>query len=88
MLLVVVLAVDVYLLEWFVEAGGQPGANAAIDRDAVDGSGWRFYLVTQATMLACGWFAGVASRGRYEALFHSAALVVICYIAFAGAGIV
>ena len=88
LLLAVVLAVDVYLLEWFAGAGGQPGANAAIDRDAVDGSGWRFYLVTQATMLACGWFAGVASRGRYEALFHSAALVVICYIAFAGAGIV
>jgi len=88
LLLAAVLAVDTYLLEWLVGAEPPPGANAAIDRDVVDGSGWRFYFVTQATMLACGWFAGVASRGRYEALFHSAALVVICYLAFAGAGIV
>ena len=48
----------------------------------------QLYLVTQATMLGCGWFAGAASRGRYEALLHSSALVVVCYIAFAGAGIV
>jgi hypothetical protein len=37
-------------------------------------------------MLACGWFAGTASRGRSEALLHSAALVVLCYAIFAGAG--
>ena len=54
-----------------------------VERDA-----WRFYLVTQATMLACGWFAGTASRGRYEALLHSAALVVVCYAVFAGAGMI
>ncbi|CCQ35566.1 type IV pilus biogenesis complex membrane subunit [Natronomonas moolapensis 8.8.11] len=88
LLLAVVLAVDVFLLEWFVRVGEQTGTGAAIDRDVVDASGWRFYLVTQATMLACGWFVGVASRGRYEALFHSAALVMICYISFAGAGVV
>ena len=39
-------------------------------------------------MLACGWFAGTASRGRYEALLHSAALVVVCYAVFAGAGMI
>ena len=88
LLLAAVLAVDVYVLGWFVGGEPEPGTNVAIDLAVVDDSGWRFYLVTQATMLACGWFAGVASRGRYEALFHSAALVVICYIAFAGAGIV
>jgi Flp pilus assembly protein TadB len=47
---------------------------------------YRFYLVTQATMLACGWFAGYASRGRYEALLHSGLLVVLAYVVFAGVG--
>ncbi|MFB6078365.1 MAG: type II secretion system F family protein [Halarchaeum sp.] len=46
----------------------------------------RFYVVTQATVLACGWFAGAASRGRYEALLHSGLLVALTYVAFAAAG--
>ena len=48
---------------------------------------WQLYLFAQSMMLACGWFAGVASRGRYEALLHSSALVLICYLAFAGSGL-
>jgi len=39
-------------------------------------------------MLSCGWFAGYASRGRYEALLHSGALVGIAYFVFAGVGMV
>jgi hypothetical protein len=39
-------------------------------------------------MLASGWFAGTASRGRYEALFHSALLVAACYLAYVGAGLI
>jgi hypothetical protein len=39
-------------------------------------------------MLACGWFAGMASRGRYEALLHSAGLVGLGYVVFAGAGLI
>jgi hypothetical protein len=37
-------------------------------------------------MLACGWFAGAASRGRYDALLHSGLLVSFAYVVFAGAG--
>jgi len=39
-------------------------------------------------MLACGWFAGAANRGRYDALLHSAALVAVAYLVFAGVGMV
>ena len=48
---------------------------------------FRLYVVTQATMLASGWFAGTASRGRYEALLHSGLLVGICYAVFALGGL-
>lgn len=49
---------------------------------------WQLYLVGQSTMVACGWFAGVAARGRYEALLHSSALVSICFLLFAGLGLI
>jgi len=49
---------------------------------------FRLYVTTQATMLAAGWFAGVASRGRYEALLHSGMLVSICHVIFAGTGVI
>ncbi|WP_123619864.1 type II secretion system F family protein [Halorubrum sp. CSM-61] len=48
---------------------------------------FRLYVVTQATMLASGWFAGTASRGRYAALFHSGLLVAICYAVFTAGGL-
>lgn len=46
-----------------------------------------FYLLTQATVLASGWFAGVAGRGVYEGLLHSGALVLVTFLAFAGTGL-
>ena len=49
---------------------------------------YRLYVVTQSTMLAAGWFAGVASRGRYEALLHSGCLVAICHLVFVGTGVI
>ncbi|MFB6080361.1 MAG: type II secretion system F family protein [Haloferacaceae archaeon] len=49
---------------------------------------YRLYVVTQATMLGSGWFAGTASRGRYEALLHSGVLVVVCHLVFAGVGMI
>jgi hypothetical protein len=49
---------------------------------------FRLYVVTQATMLASGWFAGTASRGRYAALLHSGILVAICYAVFTAGGLV
>ncbi|GAB7010086.1 type II secretion system F family protein [Halorubrum trueperi] len=48
---------------------------------------FRLYVVTQATMLASGWFAGTASRGRYEALLHSGLLVALCYAVFSLGGL-
>ncbi|WP_460561810.1 type II secretion system F family protein [Halorubrum pallidum] len=48
---------------------------------------FRLYVVTQATMLASGWFAGTASRGRYAALLHSGVLVALCHAAFTRGGL-
>lgn len=84
----IVVAVNVYVLDGFAQLS-TVSSGVAIDPNAVDveRDAWRFYLVTQATMLACGWFAGSASRGRYEALLHSSILVVVCYGIFAGVGV-
>jgi archaellum biogenesis protein FlaJ (TadC family) len=88
----IMVAVNGYVLDGFAQLSNVAGAqsNMGISPDAIDPAAdrWRFYLVTQATMLACGWFAGTASRGRYEALLHSAALVAITYVVFAGAGMI
>ena len=87
----IVVAVNAYVLDGFAQLSSvSQGSSVAIDPNAVDvdRDARRFYVVTQATMLACGWFAGTASRGRYEALLHSAALVAICYVVFAGAGMI
>jgi archaellum biogenesis protein FlaJ (TadC family) len=88
----VVVAVDAYVLAGFAQLGsvGASTGGLVIDPGAVqpDREGYRFYLVCQATMLACGWFAGTASGSRYEALLHSGALVLVAHLVFAGAGIV
>jgi hypothetical protein len=79
------------VLDSFSQLSGVAGSSAAmtLDPQAVDPprDKFRFYLIAQATVLACGWFAGVASRGRYEALLHSGALVVVTYLVFAGLGV-
>ncbi|TKX69082.1 type II secretion system F family protein [Halorubrum sp. SP9] len=49
---------------------------------------FRLYVVTQATVLASGWFAGTAARGRYAALLHSGVLVACCYVVFTVGGLV
>ena len=49
---------------------------------------FRLYAVAQATMLASGWFAGAAARGRDGALLHSGILVGLCYVAFWSTGLV
>lgn len=86
----IVLAVNVHVLEGFAQLStvSASSGGVAIDPSAVDleRDRRRFYLVTQTTMLACGWFAGVASRDRYDALLHSAALVAVCHVIFAGVG--
>ncbi|GAA0309445.1 type II secretion system F family protein [Halarchaeum salinum] len=87
----IVIVVNAYVLGSFAQLAAVSGSTAglAINPTAVDPSRerYRFYVVTQATMLACGWFAGAASRGRYEALLHSGLLVVLTYAVFALAGV-
>jgi flagellar protein FlaJ len=65
-------------------------SGVAVDAGAIDVARdrYRVYVVTQATMLAAGWFAGVASRGQYEALLHSGCLVAVCHVVFVGVGLV
>ncbi|MFB6304711.1 MAG: type II secretion system F family protein [Haloferacaceae archaeon] len=67
------------------ESTGYVLEASAVD---LDRARYRLYVVTQATMLGAGWFAGTASRGRYEALLHSGVLVVVCHAVFAGVGMV
>jgi len=87
----IVVAVNAYVLDGFAQLSTvSSGPGITIDPTAVDPprDRYRFYVVTQATMLGCGWFAGTASRGRYEALLHSGALVAVAYVVFTGAGMV
>jgi len=65
-------------------------SGVAVDAGAIDVARdrYRVYVVTQATMLAAGWFAGAASRGQYEALLHSGCLVAVCHVVFVGVGLV
>jgi archaellum biogenesis protein FlaJ (TadC family) len=88
----ITVAVNLSVLDSFAQLSAVSDAASksglTIDPDAVDleRDRYRFYLVTQATMLACGWFAGAASRGRYDALLHSGLLVAFAYVVFAGVG--
>jgi archaellum biogenesis protein FlaJ (TadC family) len=88
----IVVAVNASVLEGFSQLSTVTDATTgmALDPDAIQPARdrERFYLVTQATVIACGWFAGTASRGRYEALLHSGALVVLTYVVFTGLGVV
>ncbi|WP_135826454.1 type II secretion system F family protein [Halorussus ruber] len=88
----IMIAVNAYVLDSFAQLSSVSTASSglALDADAVQPARdrQRFYVVTQATMLACGWFAGYASRGFYESLLHSAALVGVAYFVFAGVGMV
>lgn len=87
----VVVAVNATVLDGFSQLSDVAASTSGMgfDPNAIDpvSDRKRFYLVTQATVLACGWFAGMASRGRYEALLHSGLLVVITYIVFTGLGV-
>jgi flagellar protein FlaJ len=87
----ITVATGAYVFDGFAQLSSMsdlPGVS--LDPTAVDlqRDRYRIYVVTQATMLASGWFAGTASRGRYEALLHSGLLVVVCHAVFAGAGMV
>ncbi len=87
----IVVAINSSVLDGFSQLAAATEVNAemAIDPGAVDPARdrTRFYLVTQATVVACGWFAGMASRGMYESLLHSGLLVTITYVVFVGLGV-
>jgi archaellum biogenesis protein FlaJ (TadC family) len=87
----IVVAINASVLDGFSQlaAASEMNADMAIDPTAVDPARdrTRFYLVTQATVVACGWFAGMASRGLYESLLHSGTLVAITYVVFVGLGV-
>ncbi|MFC7129057.1 type II secretion system F family protein [Haloferax chudinovii] len=87
----ITVAVNVHVFDGFAQLSTlSTGRSFAINAGAVDldRDRYQLYVVTQATMLASGWFAGTASRGRYEALLHSGALVVACYLVYAGVGLI
>jgi flagellar protein FlaJ len=87
----ITVAVAGYIFDGFAQltAVGE-GSAYVIQAGAVDVAReqFRIYVVAQATMLAAGWFAGTASRGRFEALLHSGVLVTICYVVYAGMGLI
>ena len=86
----ITVAMNVYVLSEFAQLSAvADGQSLAFTPSAIDPerARYRFYVVTQATMLACGWFAGTASRGFYEALLHSGSLVLVAYAVFAGVGL-
>ena len=86
----ITVAMNVYVLSEFAQLSSVASSRTvAFDPSVIDPerARYRFYVVTQATMLACGWFAGTASRGVYEALLHSSGLVLAAYAVFAGVGL-
>jgi len=87
----IAVAVGLHVFDGFEQLASVRGTTGyVIEGSAIDldRERYRLYVVTQATMLASGWFAGTASRGRYEALLHSGALVVVCHAVFAATGMI
>jgi len=87
----IAVAVGLHVFDGFEQLASIRGTSGyVIEGSAIDleRDRYRLYVVTQSTMLASGWFAGTASRGRYEALLHSGALVVVCHAVFVGVGMI
>lgn len=87
----IVVAVNATVLDGFSQLSDVAGSTGglSLNPDAVKPQRDRelFYLVAQATVISCGWFAGTASRGKYEALLHSGLLVLVTYVVFTGLGV-
>lgn len=85
----IVVAVNATVIDGFAQLSQVSSGGIVLDANAVrpERDRFRFYVVTQATVLASGLFAGAAERGRYAMLLHSAALVAICYLVFAVGGV-
>ncbi|MFC6787272.1 type II secretion system F family protein [Halobaculum halobium] len=85
----IVVAVNLTVLDGFADLASLSTGGGALDPTAVDPERdrHRFYVVAQATVLSSGLFAGAAGRGGYAVLLHSGALVGVCYVVFAVAGL-
>ena len=86
----IVVAVDLYVLDGFAQLSAMPGsAGFALDPNAIrpERERFRFAVVAVATSIAAGWFAGMASRGPYDALLHSGLLGALAAAVFAGVGL-
>lgn len=84
----IVVAVNVAAIGTTVSGGATTVATDGGTRVLHTDSGTpTFYFLTQATMLASGWFAGVAGRGVYEGLLHSGALVLVAFVVFSTTGL-
>lgn len=91
-LLIVVIVVSMNLMVLDSVTAVTPGPVQGVVVDATFGSavGERplFYVLTLASMLASGWFAGIAGRGVYEGLLHSGGLVAITFLVFRVVGLI
>lgn len=86
LLVAIVVVVNLMVLDTATPTG--PVAGVAIQPlEPVSRERPLFYPLTQATMLASGWFAGLTGRGVYEALLHSGALLAITWVGFRLAGL-
>ncbi|UIP00359.1 type II secretion system F family protein [Halobaculum sp. CBA1158] len=86
----IVVAVNLTVLDGFADLASLSTGGGTLDPTAVDPErdARRFYVVAQATVFASGLFAGAADRGGYSMLLHSGALVTVCLLAFAVAGVI
>ena len=85
----IVIAVDTQVIDAFSQLSTLSATEGiGLEAGSIDPARTRerFRLVTEATTLASGWFAGMADRGLYAALLHSGLLVVCTRCCFAVVG--
>ncbi len=90
LIVVIVVTVNLMVLDTATAVDSGPVQGVVVDATFRQSVGERplFYVLTQASMLASGWFAGVAGRGVYEGLLHSGGLVAITFLVFRGVGLI
>lgn len=90
LIVAIVVAVNLMVLESASGPTTGPVSGVVLEATSLRAAGPRplFYWLTQASMLAAGWFAGSAGRGVYEALLHSGGLVAITFVVFRLTGLI
>ena len=89
LIVVILVLVNAMVLDRAATVGAGPIQGVVVDAARGPGTASRpsFYFVTQAAMLASGWFAGVTGRGAFEGLLHSSALLTMAFLVFELAGL-